>query len=466
MASGTFLPPGLSRSIVKIESGGTNNYVMTAVDGETIQGEASLQFDGSALTVGANTDGYDVKFFGNASGKYMLWDESEDDLIVIGDVGIGAGTGSGTLTVTNTGSSIPTALLLRNLTAVGSADTGVNIVWHGNDTPESMASQAVAWEGTDNNDVYMSFSTRGSDNITERLRIKHNGFLELNSTGAEIDHGIIFDGNAVDYHIGLEDTGSTHDYLRIGVGSTLGTTPSISIDPNRHIGFGANPSNQQMFEFIGTFTAGVGNADIFRVYGTLTAAAADEFSGVYIAPTFVKHSSGTHANFSSLQVHPPIISGAGGTTVTNSSHIMLVTDASGASNNYQIFDLTNSAYLSTSGVWTDASHGDVKIHSPADLDIMPELLAQLNLKQYHRRTPLYDSDGKTMKNEDGSTIWTDVVRSDDSYLRYGPLAEEVPEFLATADRKGIGAGYTAGFLIGVAQNHDARIEALEQALGV
>ena len=51
MASGTFLPPGLSRSIVKIESGGTDNYVMTAVDGETIQGEASLQFDGDDLII-------------------------------------------------------------------------------------------------------------------------------------------------------------------------------------------------------------------------------------------------------------------------------------------------------------------------------------------------------------------------------------------------------------------------------
>ena len=51
MASGTFLPPGLSRSIVKIESGGTNNYVMTAVDGETIQGEDKLTFDGNDLTV-------------------------------------------------------------------------------------------------------------------------------------------------------------------------------------------------------------------------------------------------------------------------------------------------------------------------------------------------------------------------------------------------------------------------------
>jgi len=36
------------------------------------------------ITTGANTDGHDVKFFGNGSGKYMLWDESEDTLAVAG----------------------------------------------------------------------------------------------------------------------------------------------------------------------------------------------------------------------------------------------------------------------------------------------------------------------------------------------------------------------------------------------
>ena len=49
--AGTFLPPGLTTSDVKIASGGTDNYVMTAVDGETIQGEDKLTFDGSTLTL-------------------------------------------------------------------------------------------------------------------------------------------------------------------------------------------------------------------------------------------------------------------------------------------------------------------------------------------------------------------------------------------------------------------------------
>jgi ABC-type amino acid transport system permease subunit len=52
------------------------------VDTNSIQGEASLQFDGTTLTVGATTDGYDVKFWGNTSNTYMLWDEDTDDLVL------------------------------------------------------------------------------------------------------------------------------------------------------------------------------------------------------------------------------------------------------------------------------------------------------------------------------------------------------------------------------------------------
>ena len=69
----------------------------TKSDGVDITGELqadSLDIDGNSqldgtLTVGVDDTGYDVKFFGATSGKYMLWDESADSLILVGDVGIG-----------------------------------------------------------------------------------------------------------------------------------------------------------------------------------------------------------------------------------------------------------------------------------------------------------------------------------------------------------------------------------------
>jgi len=65
---------------------GGNNEVATFTDATQIQGESNLTFDGStltvtgALTVGVDDTGHDVTFYGAASGKYMLWDESANSL--------------------------------------------------------------------------------------------------------------------------------------------------------------------------------------------------------------------------------------------------------------------------------------------------------------------------------------------------------------------------------------------------
>ena len=55
---------------------GTTNLDAVDIDG-------AVQIDG-AVTVGVDDTGYDVKFFGATSGTYMLWDESEDPLILSG----------------------------------------------------------------------------------------------------------------------------------------------------------------------------------------------------------------------------------------------------------------------------------------------------------------------------------------------------------------------------------------------
>tara|TARA_Y100000296_G_C5177012_1_gene260673 strand:+ start:2145 stop:3101 length:957 start_codon:yes stop_codon:yes gene_type:complete len=48
---------------------------------------ASLALSGT-LTLGINDTGFDAKFFGDTAGKYLLWDSSQDDLIISGAVGI------------------------------------------------------------------------------------------------------------------------------------------------------------------------------------------------------------------------------------------------------------------------------------------------------------------------------------------------------------------------------------------
>ena len=60
-----------------IDVDGTTNLDAVDIDG-------AVQADGT-ITVGASEDGYDVKFFGNGAGKSLLWDESEDSLVITGD---------------------------------------------------------------------------------------------------------------------------------------------------------------------------------------------------------------------------------------------------------------------------------------------------------------------------------------------------------------------------------------------
>ena len=53
------------------------------VDG-TLTANAAVSVQ-STLTVGEDADGYDVKLFGATNGKYLLWDESADELVLSGD---------------------------------------------------------------------------------------------------------------------------------------------------------------------------------------------------------------------------------------------------------------------------------------------------------------------------------------------------------------------------------------------
>lgn len=60
--------------------------------------------------------------------------------------------------------------------------------------------------------------------------------LTIGDAGAE-DTKIVFDGNAQDYYIGLDDSA---DNLVIGKGSTVGTTPAISVDSSERVLIGTD----------------------------------------------------------------------------------------------------------------------------------------------------------------------------------------------------------------------------------
>ena len=64
--------------------------------------------------------------------------------------------------------------------------------------------------------------------MTSTLKVRN---IEMGE-GAASDSKILFDGNAQDFHIGLDDSS---DSLTIGLGSALGTTSHMIMDASGHI---------------------------------------------------------------------------------------------------------------------------------------------------------------------------------------------------------------------------------------
>ena len=83
--------------------------------------------------------------------------------------------------------------------------------------------------------------TLGSSSADFNIPVKVLGTtptLTIGDAGAE-DTKIVFDGNAQDFYIALDDSA---DDLLIGKGSTVGTTPIISMDEDRVITFAEGTS--------------------------------------------------------------------------------------------------------------------------------------------------------------------------------------------------------------------------------
>ena len=86
----------------KLGTGDSNavaDAVLMGTGSGTSAWDTSPTFKG-AVTVGVDDTGHDVKFFGATSGKYMEWDESADQLNVVGSLNVTGNTQiTGTLTV-------------------------------------------------------------------------------------------------------------------------------------------------------------------------------------------------------------------------------------------------------------------------------------------------------------------------------------------------------------------------------
>ena len=132
-------------------------------------------------------------------------------------------------------------------TAAPSSNSGNNIFVY------YLASQ-VGTVGHPSNQALSATNGTFSGNTTVAGTSTFTGDVTVGD-GSAADKKILFDGNAQDYHIGLDDSA---DSLIIGKGSALGTTTSMAFDANGAItkplqpAFLARPASQQANIAVGT----------------------------------------------------------------------------------------------------------------------------------------------------------------------------------------------------------------------
>ena len=116
---------------------GTTNLDAVDIDG-------AVQLD-ATLTVGADDQGYDIKFFGDTASAYMLWDTSVDDLVLAGAAGIDL---AGDIDVDGTANldavDIDGAVQIDGAVTVGVDGTGLDVKFFG-DTAGSF----LLWDQSD-----------------------------------------------------------------------------------------------------------------------------------------------------------------------------------------------------------------------------------------------------------------------------------------------------------------------------
>ena len=120
-----------------IDIDGTANLDVVDIDGAT-------QADGT-ITVGVDDTGYDVKFFGATSGAYMLWDESADDLKLVGAAGL---TVAGDVDIDGTTNldavDIDGNVQIDGTVTVGVDDTGKDVKFFG-----ATSGKYLLWDESD-----------------------------------------------------------------------------------------------------------------------------------------------------------------------------------------------------------------------------------------------------------------------------------------------------------------------------
>ena len=147
----------------------------------------ALTVGGGTLTVGANTDGHDVKFFGNATGSYMEWDESEEQLRILGPA-TDAAASSGKLLLATAQVGVASGDIL------GQIDFQAPLETQGGDGVEIAASIRALAQDTFTatvNKTDLIFYTGSSEAATEKFRFTSDGELGVGGANYGTDGQVL-----------------------------------------------------------------------------------------------------------------------------------------------------------------------------------------------------------------------------------------------------------------------------------
>ena len=235
----------------------------TDIDGtaylDAVDIDGSVQIDG-ALTIGVDGTGQDVKFFGDTSGQFLLWDQSADELVLAGDsklsfhdaaggeniiatsdghLEVNAGT---TLDITaptvdiNVGTTLNVdgASQFNNTITVGENDTGYDVKFFG-----ATSGAYMLWDEDEDDLVLAGVSNLSIDNTTDSSSTTTGSFhtdggagiakklyvgtdLDVDGTAnldaVDIDDAVQIDGTVT---VGVDDTGLDVKFFGASAGAYM-----------------------------------------------------------------------------------------------------------------------------------------------------------------------------------------------------------------------------------------------------
>jgi hypothetical protein len=155
-----------------------------------IEQDRKATFSG-AVTVGVDDTGYDVKLFGASAGAYMEWDESADQLRLLGPSADAAGS-SGKLLLATAQTAVTANDILGQIDFQAPLETGTDAV----EISASIRAIAQGAFGAGVNATDLIFYTGHSEVATEKIRITSQGEIGIGGANYGTDGQVLTSAGA------------------------------------------------------------------------------------------------------------------------------------------------------------------------------------------------------------------------------------------------------------------------------